>query len=88
MKEPPIRVFSLFVFQFSLSLAEATIGQQLLDIRYHNDKGAGLGAESVWMTGRQKVFHALLMIGGPWLSERAGDLAGMTSGVPYSEKVR
>ncbi|KAK7501864.1 hypothetical protein BaRGS_00006950, partial [Batillaria attramentaria] len=59
---------------FTLSDSGATVGQQLLNVRYAQTKGADVGQ---WISARQKTWLAILYIGCPWLRERLSRILGV-----------
>lgn len=69
--------------QYSIQTANSTIGQKLLGLQYANDEAANW--QEFWMTRKQKLFYALLTIGGPWLEERIDDVTAIK--IPHLKKV-
>ncbi|KAL5014045.1 hypothetical protein ScPMuIL_008315 [Solemya velum] len=77
--EPEIDAFLKFIiWKFSVEAHDATVGQQVLNLKYLNERAT----TTQWMSRRQKVLYALLLIWCPWVKERSNDaleLFGMTS---------
>ncbi|XP_046335775.2 peroxisome biogenesis factor 2-like [Haliotis rufescens] len=68
--DPEINALLKFVlWKFSIHQWDASIGQQILNIRYGSNK-----APQAWMSSRQKWLYALILIGCPWLRDRSHDL--------------
>ncbi len=79
----------LLSFQFSIVSDSATVGQQLLDLKYKNDwasvfgdapapspgEGCAAPGQGRWMTRRQKALLGLCMVFGPWVSDRMYGIA-------------
>ena len=70
------------LWRYTVKCNEASVGQQLLGLRYTSEAHHN-GTSSQWMSSKQKVLFGLLTILGPWLQERAVDLAVWTREVPY-----
>lgn len=71
-------------FQFSVLAAGATIGQQLLNLKYRREHAPPMGQ---WITRTQKILYGCILIGCPWLKERATDILSLLRLNSYSEKV-
>ena len=55
-----------------------------MELRYKNDRVAGA---LTWMNSKQKILHAILMVGGPWAEERREELQNATQNWPFADKV-
>ena len=66
------------MWMFSLRIGESTIGQSLLDVRYKDETAKG----AQWISHKQKIGFLLCQVLGPWLQERAPDLAVWTRNYP------
>ncbi|ELT87556.1 hypothetical protein CAPTEDRAFT_224482 [Capitella teleta] len=71
------------LWKYSVGSDASTIGQQLLDLKYMNTRSTC--PDDLWMTRRQRLAHACLFVGLPWLDERKAQLKASTSSVPHSE---
>ena len=69
------------LWRYTIFQSDATVGQQLLDLKYARDIEKGQ-----WMSYRQKLLFALFTIGGPWIEDRADNLAALTQHVKYSDR--
>lgn len=68
--EPELKaLLQLLVWRFTMYSRSATVGQTLLNIRYHNTLVAGQKYRS--LSRRQKLWFALLTVGEKWLKERS-----------------
>lgn len=68
--EPELKaLLQLLVWRFTVYTDSATAGQTLLNIRYHNTLIAGQKYRS--LSRRQKLWFALLTVGGKWMKERS-----------------
>ncbi|MCJ8745867.1 hypothetical protein PDJAM_G00135320 [Pangasius djambal] len=71
--EPELKaLLQLLVWRFTVYSSSATVGQTLLNIRYHNTLIAGQKYRS--LSRRQKLWFALLTVGEKWLKERSHSL--------------
>ncbi|XP_060755740.1 peroxisome biogenesis factor 2 [Neoarius graeffei] len=71
--EPELKaLLQLLVWRFTVYSRSATVGQTLLNIRYHNTLIAGQKYRS--LSRRQKLWFALLTVGEKWLKERSHSL--------------
>jgi len=72
-----------FVNQYSLRQTAATVGQQLLDLRYVKTK-----CESRrWMSHTQRYVYALLTIGAVWIDNRLDDFVALTRHISATDHV-
>jgi Pex2 / Pex12 amino terminal region len=69
--------------KYSINKAAASFGQQLLDIRYVDEKN---GAKT-WISRHQRIMLAVLTVGGTWINSRIDDLAMATKSVSYFKRV-
>lgn len=60
------------VFQFTIKASNATIGQSILNLKYHNEHAQSSANQLIGR--RQKILYALLLIGCPWVKERSDDM--------------
>ncbi|KAF7691619.1 peroxisome biogenesis factor 2 [Silurus meridionalis] len=68
--EPELKaLLQLLVWRFTVYSRSATVGQTLLNIRYHNTLIAGQKYRS--LSRKQKLWFALLTVGEKWLKERS-----------------
>lgn len=71
--EPELKaLLQLLVWRFTVYSSSATVGQTLLNIRYHNTLIAGQKYRS--LSRQQKLWFALLAVGEKWLKERSHSL--------------
>lgn len=71
--EPELKaLLQLLVWRFTVYSSSATVGQTLLNIRYHNTLIAGQKYRS--LSRKQKLWFALLTVGEKWLKERSHSL--------------
>lgn len=56
------------MFQFSVFATGASIGQQILKLKYANMRRRD--SNSPWMSRKQKLLHGFILIVLPWLKER------------------
>ncbi|TSK98493.1 Peroxisome biogenesis factor 2 [Bagarius yarrelli] len=71
--EPEIKaLLQLLVWRFTVYSSSATVGQMLLNLRYHNTLIAGQKYRS--LNRKQKLWFALLTVGDKWLRERSHSL--------------
>lgn len=71
--EPELKaLLQLLVWRFTVYSGSATVGQTLLNIRYHNTLIAGQKYRS--LSRKQKLWFALLTVGEKWLKERSHSL--------------
>lgn len=71
--EPELKaLLQLLMWRFTVYSSSATVGQTLLNIRYHNTLIAGQKYRS--LSRKQKVWFALLTVGEKWLKERSHSL--------------
>ncbi|XP_013407469.1 peroxisome biogenesis factor 2 [Lingula anatina] len=83
--EPEINAaLRLLVWKFSLDAVEATIGQQMLGLRYKDNTGSSRCVR--WISRKQRIWYAVLTVGGPWLKERSHDLSKMTQNIRHIDK--
>lgn len=61
-------ILKLLVWKFSVLVHNSTIGQNILNLKYISNKG------ETWMTQRQRILYAAILIGLPWLKERLSDV--------------
>jgi len=67
--------------QYSVWRTAATVGQQLLDLRYvttSRDDVTTSRDAGRWMTQRQRVLYALLTVGAAWIDNRLDDFVALT----------
>ncbi|XP_052760620.1 peroxisome biogenesis factor 2-like isoform X2 [Mya arenaria] len=62
----------LLLWKFSIRAAESTFGQAMLNLKYHNEHAQA--STNQWISSRQQVLYACLLIGCPWLKDRSHDL--------------
>ncbi|XP_027032382.1 peroxisome biogenesis factor 2 [Tachysurus fulvidraco] len=85
--EPELKaLLQLLVWRFTVYSGSATVGQTLLNIRYHNTLIAGQKYRS--LSKKQKLWFALLTVGEKWLKERSHSLLIRHGTHPGSQKVR
>lgn len=86
--EPELKaLLQLLVWRFTVYSRSATVGQTLLNIRYHNTLIAGQKYRP--LSRKQKLWFALLMVGEKWLKERSHSLFlshRMHSGFPRARQ--
>uniref|UniRef100_A0A4W3GL17 Peroxisome biogenesis factor 2 n=1 Tax=Callorhinchus milii TaxID=7868 RepID=A0A4W3GL17_CALMI len=71
--EPELKAsLQLLLWRFTVFSRNATVGQELLNIRYKNDLSRGQKYRP--MSKHQKLWYALCTVGGKWLEERLHDL--------------
>lgn len=71
--EPELKaLLQLLVWRFTVYSGSATVGQMLLNLRYHNTLIAGQKYRS--LSRKQKLWLALLAVGEKWLRERSHSL--------------
>ena len=75
-----------FPFQYTIQSDSATVGQQLLDLKYKNDRQAK-GIDK-WMSGNQKTLFAVCTVLGPWLSDRIPNITSRVRNSPHEQQVR
>ncbi|KAL3861572.1 hypothetical protein ACJMK2_007598 [Sinanodonta woodiana] len=63
----------LLIWKFTVHASESTVGQQILNLKYHDERSFGSGS-SPWMSKRQKILYAMILIGCPWIKDRSNDL--------------
>jgi len=63
----------------------ATVGQQLLDLRYVKTTTC---ESRRWMTHSQRVVYALLTIGAAWVDNRLDDFVALTRHISAAAQVR
>ncbi|XP_064642443.1 peroxisome biogenesis factor 2-like [Lineus longissimus] len=84
--EPEINAaFRFVIWKCSINVLESTIGQQILNLKY-KDGRSSIERHS-WMSPRQKLLYAVLVIGGNWASDRSHDLKRVTSDWPQSSVI-
>ncbi|XP_053378597.1 peroxisome biogenesis factor 2-like [Mercenaria mercenaria] len=70
---------------FSVKAAESTLGQSMLNLKYINE---GVQSSSnQWISHRQKLLYACLLIGCPWLKERSHDIIKLFHMEKWREKI-
>ena len=62
-------------FQFTIKASDATVGQGILNLKYHNEHAQN--STNQWIGRRQKILYALLLIGCPWLKKRSHDIISL-----------
>ncbi|XP_064611389.1 peroxisome biogenesis factor 2-like [Liolophura sinensis] len=78
--DPEINAFlKLLIWRFSTYASGATIGQQILGIKYKDIVG------SQWMSRSQKIWLATILIGCPWLQERLSAILHLIGLNKYSD---
>ncbi|XP_056378161.1 peroxisome biogenesis factor 2 [Hyla sarda] len=71
--EPEIKAFLwLFLWRYTVYSKNATVGQAILNIHYKNDFSQSPKYQP--LNKQQKVWFALISVGGRWLEERSYDL--------------
>ncbi|XP_075069783.1 peroxisome biogenesis factor 2 [Mixophyes fleayi] len=71
--EPEIKAFLwLFLWRYTVYSKNATVGQSILNIHYKNDLSQTKKYRP--LNKQQKVWFALITVGGKWLEERSYDL--------------
>ena len=86
LHRPPAALERLVFFQHTVASDSATVGQQLLDLKYKNDlSSSGPGR---WMSRHQKALFGACMILGPWISDRLPHVTARFRNSPHSQKVR
>ncbi|XP_030254686.1 peroxisome biogenesis factor 2 isoform X1 [Sparus aurata] len=83
--EPELRaLLQLLLWRFTLYSSNATVGQSLLSLRYHNTLSSSPRFRP--LSRRQKLSLLLLTAGPRWLQERSHSLLlGLSTGGPMSE---
>ncbi len=62
-------------FQYTIASDSATVGQQLLELKYRNDSQSSIPSLSQkWMSRQQKALFAVFTVLGPWISDRLPDI--------------
>ncbi|XP_028394012.1 peroxisome biogenesis factor 2-like isoform X3 [Dendronephthya gigantea] len=61
-------VLSFIMWKFSVMASDASLSQQMLQIKYKTCRNAGI------LTSKRKICFGLALIGGTWLSERSLDI--------------
>ncbi|KAM9436266.1 peroxisome biogenesis factor 2 [Clarias gariepinus] len=85
--EPELKaLLQLLVWRFTVYSQSATVGQALLNIRYHNTLIAGQKYRS--LSRKQKLWYALLTVGEKWLKERSHSLFLSHGAQPGLQKAR
>lgn len=73
------------MLQFTLSDSDATLGQQLLGIRYGQTRGPEAGQ---WISARHKFWFALVHIACPYLRERLSSILHFLHLTAWEEQVK
>lgn len=70
---------------FSVRAAESTLGQAMLNLKYYNEHTQT--SANQWISYRQKLLYACLLIGCPWLKDRSNDIIKLFHVERWQEKM-
>jgi hypothetical protein len=60
---------------------DSTIGQNILNLKYLSNRN------DTWISRRQKILYAAILIGLPWLKERSSDILKVIGVIEFRSKV-